>query len=459
MDVRVLTPQFHAPDGAVLEPELLAAVFARYSRTGDGLERILSEAGEQEGLAERILRFIDYGHASIGGLTGGIPVGCDGVSMLTPYLSFFLQSKQDGQETSTRYCEFTPDGLASPLAFGIPEEFRQEWYEVLSEGFALSRAVWEELDGRVRQNPGLASIPEGAGKRVAARMRRNYGFDRARYLMPLAALTNFGLIMTGREWAETLRFLAASPVPEQRFFAQAVRPALEEFLPHLMKHAHTTSMSQEYMRRFFARGAAFIRKEGVRLEAVPDTVVTQVQLPTEEGLIDGSVSVEERFAQAFMGKVNRYDIPRGFPEKVHVAVYWPSMTIAEARDINRQRPCQKDTLLAPHGFYLPPEAEDALEERGLRGRFDRMQRRRARLLSALASSRHPSSYTGALLLGDQTPFELHTNAAHMTYVLELRTGKGAHFRYSELMQLAYDSFAKQLPVWTKHVVLGSAEPE
>ncbi|RME31251.1 hypothetical protein D6789_03340 [Candidatus Woesearchaeota archaeon] len=379
--------------------------------------------------------------------------------MLTPYLTFFLQGKQDGQETSTRYCTFSSEGLAKPEAFGIPEQYQQEWFEVMQEGFALSKAVWEELDRNVAANPALARIPADATRKEAARMKKNYGLDRARYTLPLAALTNFGLIMTGREWADTLKYLDASPIPEQREIAHTVRPMLEEFLPHLMKHARETPMTTAFMQEFFGRGAAYIREHGVNTEPLPDEVFTSVQLPEHEGFTSSELSLEARFANAFRGKQNRYDIPRGFPEKVHVAVYWPSMAIAEARDINRQRPCQKDTLLAPHGFYMAPEMREAITRLGLKSRYEQLQARRATLLSALAHSTAPHSYAGALFLGDQTPFEMHTNAAHMTYVLELRTGRGVHFRYDEHMRQAFESFQKQLPAWTKHIALGTGEPE
>lgn len=447
-----------------MEPEVMAALFARYSRTDDGMERILADLdaldeGDKQGLADRILKFIDYGHASIGGLTGGIPVGFDQVSMVTPYLSFFLQPKQDGQETSTRYCEFTPEGLPHPSAFGIPVAQQQEWYNVMQEGFSVSKLVWNELDERVKNNPSLARIPSDAKKKEAARMRRNFGFDRARYTLPFAALTNFGLIMTGREWADTLKYLDASPLPEMQDAARAVSGQLEEFLPNLMKHAGATQMTTAYMQRFFERGAEFIRNYGVNTDAVPDEVITAVALPPEDGIIDASLPKRTRFAQSFEGKVNRYDIPKGYPEKVHVSAYWNNMAIAEARDINRQRPCQKDTLLAPHGFYMAPEMEEAIEDLGLRERYLQLQSRRADLLEGLANSDAPHSYVGALFLGDQAPFEMHTNAAHMTYVLELRTGRGVHFRYDEHMRQAHDSFAKQLPEWTRYVQLGTGEPE
>ena len=218
-------------------------------------------------------------------------------------------------------------------------------------------------------------------------------------------------------------------------------------------------MTHDYMQDFFERGAEYVRRNGMNFEQVDDEVITKVVLPEENGLINDHLSIEDRFAKAFSGKKNRYDIPKGYPEKVHVSTYWNNMAIAEARDINRQRPCRKDTLLAPVGFYMAPEMKDAIKVLGLTDRYTRLQEHRADLMKQLANSKNPQSYASLLFLGDQAPFEMHTDAAHMTYVIELRTGRGVHFRYNEHVRQAFNSFARQLPEWTKHIVLGTAEPE
>ena len=462
----IFVPEFteESLEDKKLRPEVMAALFARFSRTGDGMEKILADVKEldfndENAMVNRILKFIDYGHASIGGLTGGIGVGTDQISMLEPYLAFFLQSKQDGQETSTRYCEFKAEGLAHPSDFNVPERFHNDWYQVMLEGFEISALVNKRLDFIVSEKPELAGVPENAPEKVANRMKKNYGFDRARYTLPLPALTNFGLIMTAREWADTLKFMVASPIKRTREWAQDITDQMKKSVPNLMKHAGSRRMTGAYMKNFFERGVEYIKKNGVNTEYLPDEVFTNVQLPTKNGIIDEDKEIGERIAKAFEGKENRYDIPKGYPQKINVSVYWNNMAFAEARDINRQRPCAKDTLFAPHGFYMAPEMEEAIKDLGLTERYKNLQDKRANLITNLANSENPESYVSAMFLGDQSPFELHTDAAHMSYVLELRTGLGVHFRYDDHMRQAFKKFEEQLPEWTKHVVLGTGEPE
>ena len=71
-----------------LPPENLAAILARYSRSNEGIEVLLNRHRDQS--PDRIMAFADYGHASIGGLTGGIPIAIDGVSMYLATKLFLL---------------------------------------------------------------------------------------------------------------------------------------------------------------------------------------------------------------------------------------------------------------------------------------------------------------------------------------------------------------------------------
>ena len=78
-----LVPPPTAADLPKVTPELLASVLARYSRSNDGLAAILEKVdlANPDASIDRILKFVDYGHASIGGLTGGLAVALDGISM------------------------------------------------------------------------------------------------------------------------------------------------------------------------------------------------------------------------------------------------------------------------------------------------------------------------------------------------------------------------------------------
>ena len=69
-------------------------------------------------------------------------------------------------------------------------------------------------------------MPRDAKPAVAARMRKNYALDRARYFVPFATRTNVGLVQTARMWAQTVKHLDSLPQPEARAAATLVRDEL-----------------------------------------------------------------------------------------------------------------------------------------------------------------------------------------------------------------------------------------
>ncbi|MEM4182106.1 MAG: FAD-dependent thymidylate synthase [Candidatus Pacearchaeota archaeon] len=461
MNIFFLNPEYKIKGETNISPELLAAIFARFSRKGEGLEGIISdlEKTPRDKFEDRIWSFLDYGHASISELTGVIPMGADKVSMLVPYLAFFVQPKQSGQETSTRYVEFKKEGLAEPRDFGIPERFHQEWYELMLEAFEIHQELTKRLDLLGKEKPELARIPDDASSKERERMIRNFGFDRSRYFLPMSSLTNFGLEMSGREWAQTLQYLDSFNFPEAREFSFLVRENLKAILPRLLKHSFPSDRTLSFASDFLERGAEYLREHGINSENLEDEVVVNVYQPPRSPFIHPKLTNEEIVDLSFRGKKNRYDFAKGLPEKIFVNVQWNNIALAEARDLNRHRPCKKDTLLAPVGFYLPEISVEEMKRDSLWERSRKFLERRNYLMRNILSSENPSSYIGCLLLGDQTPFEISTTSDHFAYISELRTGRGAHFRYAEHLRKAYEQLKEIRPDIAKHIKLGLAEPE
>jgi hypothetical protein len=119
-----LVPPPSAADLPKVTPELLASVLARYSRSNEGIHKIMEKvdlANPDESI-DRILKFVDYGHASIGGLTGGLAIALDDVSMWLAYKVFEIAQMADGQESSTRYITMAATNLPAPEEIGIPAD-------------------------------------------------------------------------------------------------------------------------------------------------------------------------------------------------------------------------------------------------------------------------------------------------------------------------------------------------
>src|SRR5687768_18230196 len=124
-----IVPPPTAADLPKVTPELLASVLARYSRSNEGIHAILAKVdlANPDASIDRILKFVDYGHASIGGLTGGLAVALDGVSMWLAYKIFEIAQMADGQESSTRYITMDADNVPSAAELGIPDDLASHW--------------------------------------------------------------------------------------------------------------------------------------------------------------------------------------------------------------------------------------------------------------------------------------------------------------------------------------------
>ncbi len=441
-----LVPPPSAADLPTVTPELLASVLARYSRSTDGIAAILAKVDvtNPDASIDRILKFVDYGHASIGGLTGGLAVALDGLSMWLAYKLFEISQMADGQESSTRYIAMDPANIPQASEIGIPDELAGRWRDVISRAFAAYNAEYARLDALAVSEPERVRLPKDAKPAVAARIRKNYALDRARYFIPLATRTNVGLVQSSRMWAQTVKHLDSLPNPEARRAAGLIREALLKLSPRLMRHSHAEQSFEEQARQELA---ASIRLGLERLSHAPlaDEVWVHADLAAPPWLAQG-----QPVAESLRHRANRYGQQGQATRRMRVTFAWNNMALAELRDLNRHRTGHRYTPLIQAGFYLPPEIRASDHEALLR---DQMQLTRE--LMAWGSP----AYVYSLLLGAQTPFEHGTHADKFIYEAELRTGMGAHFRYAEHLGAALRRFLEQVPDARDWVVEGTAEPE
>jgi thymidylate synthase ThyX len=441
-----LVPPPTAADLPKVTPELLASVLARYSRSNDGLQNILAKVdlAHPDESIDRILKFVDYGHASIGGLTGGLAIALDGVSMWLAYKIFEIAQMADGQESSTRYITMEPTSLPSAAELGIPDDLAARWSAVMAQAFAAYQAEYARLDQLGQAQPELIRLPPGAKPAVVNRIRKNYALDRARYFIPFATRTNLGLVQSSRMWATTVKHLDSLPQPEARAAARLIRDELLKLSPRLMRHSGAEKSYEEQARQELARSCAL----GLaRLSSAPlaDEVWVKVDRDTPPWLRE-----EQPVGEALRHRANRYGHQGLATRRMRVTFAWNNMALAELRDLNRHRTGHRYAPLIQAGFYLPPEIKHA----GHQALLDAQA-----ALTRELMQRGAGSYVYSLLLGAQTPFEHSTQADKFIYEAELRTGMGAHFRYAEHLSLTLREFYRQVPEAKEWVVEGTAEPE
>lgn len=441
-----IVPPQEAEDAYKVTPELLASVLARYSRSNEGIGTImekvdLNDAGKS---IDRILKFVDYGHASIGGLTGGIAVAVDDVSMWLAYKLFEVSQMCDGQESSTRYIAMDPQNIPTPDEIGMPIDLAEEWLSLASDAFSCYNEEYERLDGIAKADPSKVRAPEDTPEKVLARMRKNYALDRARYFIPFATKTNLALVMSARMWAQTIKHIASLPQKEAQVVAEAIRGEVARFAPRLVKHSKAEKSFREQALAEH-NSSLDLLKTRLSVEGLEDEVWVKVDRSAPPFL-------EERqsIAKALKYRSNRYGYCGTSVRRMRVSFAWNNMAIAELRDLNRHRTGHRYTPCIQAGYYLAPETD--------RERFRPFLEKQKAFLEKLAE-RGEAAYVYALMLGSQTPFEHSTQGDKFIYEAELRTGLGAHYRYAEHLSAALAEFYQQVPDARDWVVEGTAEPE
>ena len=166
-----LIPPTGAQEAPKVTPELLASSLAKYSRSNKGITSILEEIdwSNPDSAVDRIFKFVDYGHASIAGLTGSIPITIDGCSMFLAYKLFELIPLCDGQESSTRYIKMNESSILAPEVLGISDALREEWGSFMKLAFEVYQETYQELDKLATERPELIQYPEGVDEKVKNR--------------------------------------------------------------------------------------------------------------------------------------------------------------------------------------------------------------------------------------------------------------------------------------------------
>ena len=441
-----LVPPPSASDAPKVTPELLASVLARYSRSNEGLESILSKVdiSNPDASIDRILKFVDYGHASIGGLTGGLAVAIDEISMWLAYKIFEFAQMADGQESSTRYITMDQTNIPTAEELGIPTDLIPQWKKVMSQAFAAYNEEYTRLDALAVAEPNRVRLPADAKPAVVTRLRKNYALDRARYFIPLATKTSMGLVQSSRMWALTLKQLDALHQPEAKQAADLIRQELLKQSPRLLRHSTADVSFKEQASQELATSIA-LGKKRLSHTALEDQVWVSVDRSSPPFLIE-----DQTIAESLKHRSNRYGQQGTATRRMRVAFAWNNMAIAELRDLNRHRTGNRYCPLIQAGFYLPQEID--------RSHHTPLLKEQMALTAALLERGSPA-YVYSLLLGAQTPFEHSTHADKFIYEAELRTGMGAHYRYAEHLSAALRAFFDKVPEAKQWVVEGTAEPE
>jgi thymidylate synthase ThyX len=484
--------EVYAVHGA--DPEVQAYGMAKYSRSALSLRESLAELNEQK--AEKFLNtfYFQYGHRSIADLAH-IAFAVERLSILAATI-LVDEPRWDGQERSTRYQDFQKSGYYVPNFAGDTEaesRYREAANHLFAEYQHFSGGMFDYLRERILK-------PEEMKQEAYERTLRARAFDLSRYLLPLAANTSLGQIVSARTLENQVSRLLSHTHAEVRGLGEllkqaarqgaynvnqaAVQRLLEEIreqspeiadrihpvllhevraAPTLMKYAEPNAYEIESRRELSGAAAEFLGRLPIGPAPLVDLLEDEpleVELATTllyqcdhhsyrqiREVVEGMSAAErdEIIALGVKHRSRHDEVARAFNSGQHFR-FDILMDIGGFRDMHRHRRCvqimQEYTTL--HGYDMPQEIESA----GLASRYSQTMEGTRQAVAKIASrsaaeAGEHSQYLIPLAFRKRTLFKM--DFAEALYISELRTGAAGHFSYRNVAYAMYEAVAQKYP--------------
>ena len=429
-------------EGLSVEPEMLAAVSARISRNGGGLDELMETVRKVKD-PSKIFKFIDYGHGSIEGLTGHIALFFEGVSILEMEKLFEYNYCYEAQETSTRYVEFSSDGVLSAGDIGItnPEakksynDFIEKAFECYHKAVTLYKEAAKDIEFK------------DSDPKKRKRYERNWVFDKVRYLIPVTAKTSGIMMMTPRDWARTAKIFRSLGMKVFTDLGDKIVEAIRAVTPNLCRHADPDEISIQSYQVDVSHNAS----------ALVGGLLKVDESPWGTTLLNSGEGVSKIQIGALTYKRNnRYDILYEILNSISVDYKFTAITFAEYRDVNRMRSGGRCVDMLPRGLVIPDWSIINATPVGSKTLHVLLEELRGLYRVTIEHLAKEKLQWFGYLLGTQV--EVHrTNTLRKTmYAVELRTGIGAHPEYAKF----FEALGAQLTEkYGCNLLIGTAEPE
>lgn len=464
---------------APMPPEKSAYALARYSRSPDSIEQSIRwvHGHSSEKFWEQF--YFDYGHASIADL-GHVIICFEEISELAA-IRLEDEPLWDGQAKSSRYQNF-----ASSRWF-IPGQIRGSETEAVYEGILRSlseiyRLLHDPLTAYLSERePKPESMkPADYQRTIAAR-----AFDVTRYLLPLAAKTNVGQVVSIRTLEKQISRLLSSQLPELRAIGEDLKDACQRppvnlwgelcghtaglsdpLAPTLARHAKANAYQESVYSDLAKHAKEVLRGTGLDQPGNWGTVESVELIEPHHPMDELVATLLYRVAQAPYLKI--LEVVKGWSEKekqatIEVATRQRGpydelikefrsgyafnfdilMDIGAWRDMHRHRRCQQvqQNFTTVHGYDVPPPLIDAGLDQEYRQAMDAV-RNDIELLKK--KDQEASLY--AIPFGFKVRCLFKMDYAEAEYISKLRSGVKGHWSYRTVAWQMKQQLAKKFPL-------------
>ena len=390
-----------------LPPETVAMLQALYSRSSNPVVKQLEKVNREKSNKFMEQYYIGYGHKSIGDC-GTTTIFIENVSILAAKA---IQSSPlySGQESSTRYIDFTNQELYLPHP--RCEHIMAGWLDLYSY---LSKHLPQYISKANPRKPG--DNQEIYDKAVRAR-----AFDIARGFLPCGVTTNLSWHTNLRQAYDHCLYLLGHPLLEVQAIAEEILASLTNKYPSSfpiefpMKTLRYYESFPSYY-YYFSNHSDMPLFMQAKLFETPKTIMT------------------DELSNAMKSRPKGVELPRIFNELGEFSIKF-NIDFASWRDLARHRNgycpvpfISKDWMI--HNFYLTKIPKE------LREKTKQTISTNTQLLAGLSKMQVPNLYDIQYLLpmGMEVQGLLRCGVPQLTYIVELRTSKTVHPTLRKLAQ-------------------------
>ncbi len=498
---RILAPYVSDVDAEVftlknLNPEIIGAALARYSRAPTGFKEtvareFLNPDGTPNDLKGSVLidRVVNkFGDESVAELAVA-PLCIENISNLMTKIIEDCRIGGSPIEESTRYVLYhekrngrwryvRPESI---LQSGLGDkyvrtmDFLFETYAAFVEPMqALFRkrlpaetfTIQVERNGRVQSARAgeLESEQEQKAHRIAYNFTiRSAACDVIRCILPASTQANVGLVGNGRFYTGLISKLLSQELGEGHRLAESIRRALDTQIPTFIKRAGSNPYQTETYRNVRALGRELFRN--VTIEKGPEVVLLEdrpedyfphlvacmlyphVQHPMEQiRRVIGELprDKQRQIFSAYIGdRRSKRDRPGRALEYGYPIQFDLIAGYAEYRDLQRHRMLtqQRQDLGVLLGYSIPEEIKEIGQENTVRECFERTEDLHRDLQRA--GMEQEAQY--ATLFNHLIRWNVGMNLRELGHLTELRTQKAGHPKYRRLAQLMAKLYLKRHP--------------
>jgi thymidylate synthase ThyX len=414
------------------KPEDIAMLQALYSRSPASVDSHLEKVADVGSGSFMDRYYVGYGHRSIGDC-GTTTIFIEGVTMLT------AKAIQDwplysGQESSTRYMDFSKSEFNDPLGTSESGRILERWRTFYLEAGDAVRAHIRE------RYPQQAGEDDTTYERaVNARC-----FDTLRSFLPAGAATNLSWHTNLRQAADQLSWLLHHPDPSIAQVARTIWSQLKERYSHSFrdpKPEHAEYQAKVMENHHFFEKFSFEHKAIMSIRKPNGDLILNADFMEEDITLHDLELLQAR--------------PKGAPVPRHLATLgniksWFPLDFGSYRDLQRHRNgiIRMPLLTTRMGFnkwYLEELPEDLSEKAK-----DLIWNQKIAIDDLACTSFDRQNY---IAMGFNVPCFVTQNLPAFIYRVELRSGKTVHPSLRRIVHAEIEEFRSDFPNIPLHVDL------